>query len=386
MPDRGAAACPEDYRNPPPAATSDLAGEIATRIRESGPLGFQEFMAAALYDPRQGYYSSPLRVGRGGDFFTSVSTGGLFGALLARHFLAVYERCGAPPTWRVLETGANDGSLAADVLSEIHRISAAAFRALEYVILEPLATLRETQAARLAEFSATVHHAATADFLSPLPGAAFGNEVLDALPFHLIRREHGTWLERKIALDDAGNFRWQTVEISDPALLCAVRTLPDLPDGCMTEIRTNFPDFLAPLARSLTRGSMVWIDYGFARPEYYDVHRTSGTLRTFGRHRAGEDPLSCPGSRDITAHVDFTAAAEAGISLGALPAAFTSQGSWLTRLAAPDMSRLVSSPTLIRQFQTLVHPAHLGAKFHILEQTIGFSAEIPSDVRHRLAL
>ena len=130
---------------------------------------------------------------------------------------------------------------------------------------------------------------------------------------------------------------------------------------------------------------MLFADYGFAAPEYYDSSRTTGTLRTFFNHTAGEDPLESPGERDITAHVDFTCLAESAASLGFRPTVFATQGSYLTHLAKPMMlAGELNDPKAIAQFKSLTHPAHLGASFHVME--LSREGETPPEVKHRLAL
>ncbi len=344
-------------------------------------------MAAALYDPSRGYYARGTRqVGREGDFYTSVSAGPLFGVLLARRFLQEWTTLGNPGKWRILECGAHDGTLAHDILGEIARQNSAAFAALEYAIPEPLPSLRDAQRRTLADFPGTFVSIANPAELTALPGIVFGNELLDALPFHLIERRDGRWLERRVALAANDSLAWTLAEITDPALQSK---LPgNLPEGYLAEVRTNFPAFLEPLVRTLTTGLLLWADYGFARPELYDPARRDGTLRTFSRHRASADPLDRPGEIDITAHVDFTAAAEAAIALGCVPTGFRGQGPWLTEIARDWLLAQEGNPdpALIRNFQTLTHPAHLGGNFHILELSWNHPAELSEDVRHRLAL
>lgn len=349
-------------------AISSLEEKILARIAHNGPLRFDAFMAMALYDLEHGYYARHTgQVGRHGDFFTSVSTGPLFGKLLARRFLHAWETLGSPARWRVTECGAHDGTLAADVMREMRTLSPAASAALEYTIVEPLPVLRAAQAARFKGAPQRIRQViAPADLAAdPLPGIVFGNEVLDALPCRLFIRQLGQWREKHVVSAPGGGFTWAYPPATDPGI-------GPRPDGYETEWRDNIAGFLGPLVRTLSAGWLIWIDYGFARPDYYDVFRSSGTLRMFSRHAAGDDPLDSPGLRDITAHVDFTTVAEAGASLGFAPALFESQGAWLTRLAAPLLAAGEAfSPSEIRQFQTLVHPAHLGARFHVLEQSFG---------------
>ena len=380
---------PPDYGTGPAAATPALGAILRARITRDGPLRFPDFMAAALYHPELGYYArEPRQVGRGGDFFTSVSVGPLFGELLARRFLRDWQESGKPARWRIVECGAHDGSLAADILRAISRLEPGALAGLDYAIPEPLPALRAAQRATLAAFpQATFPLAASA--LEPLPGIAFGNEVLDALPFHIIERRAGGWQEIRIAADGT-SFREVAHEIDDPALTAALVTLGNaFPDGYRSEIRTNFQDFLTPLTRCLSSGLLLWLDYGFARPEYYHPGRSRGTLRTFSNHRAAEDPLARPGEIDITAHVDFTAVAEAGMAIGCPPLQFQNQGTWLTEAARDWLISLEGNPdpAALRQFQTLTHPAHLGGSFHVLEMAWNRPAPpLAAGDSHRLAL
>jgi len=348
-------------------------------------------MALALYDSEQGYYArSAFQVGRGGDFFTSVSVGCLFGELLARRFLAWWRSAGRPPRWRVVECGAHDGTLAADLLETLGRLEPEALAALEYVIPEPLPRLREAQRVKLERWQdRTRLEPDLSGLAGPLPGIVFGNELLDALPFHVVEWQDG-WQEKRVAADGLGGFTWEDRPIPQGPLAEALAPLGGgFPPGYRTEIRIGLQEFLAPLAGTLTDGMLLWIDYGFARPDLYHPDRTCGTLRTFSKHRAGEDPLAMPGEQDITAHVDFSAVAEISASLGCPPVCFRSQGSWLTSLARDWLAELEGNPDpkWIRQFQTLTHPGQLGARFHVLECAAHRpDAVLPPDDARGLAL
>jgi len=357
-------------------------------------LGFSDFMATALYEPRLGYYARESRqVGRGGDFFTSVSVGPLFGELLARRFLREWRDLGSPAKWRILECGAHDGTLAADILGSLARLEPRAIATVEYAIAEPLPLLQAAQRQTLAGFAAHTRFVTlTGELLTePLPGIVFGNELLDALPFHLVEWTPDGWRECKVGTDSAGDFVWQTGHpIVDSPLLTALAPLGgDFPVGYRTEVRSNFREFLEPLTRSLSRGLLLWLDYGFARPEYYDPARTSGTLRTFSKHRAAENPLATPGEIDITAHVDFTAVAEVALALGCDPVSFRHQGAWLTEIGRDWLLSLEGQPqpAALRQFQTLTHPAQLGANFQVLELSWNQGhPPLSAGDAHRLAL
>lgn len=352
-------------------------------------------MAVALYHPALGYYAREARqVGRSGDFFTSVSVGPLFGNLLARRFLQEWQELGAPGRWRILECGAHDGTLAADVLWAMRKLDPIAFAGLEYAISEPLPRLRELQAERLKDFGDKVMLIHEVELLAsdPLPGVVFGNELLDALPFHIVEWHDGRWHSCRVDCGVEENFFWQIEEsISHTELAESLALLGgNFLDGYQTEVRTGFRDFLEPFTRVISTGLLLWLDYGFAQPEYYLPERHQGTMRTFSKHRASEDPLMTPGEIDITAHVDFTAVAIAARGLGCEPRAFRNQGAWLTEIGAEWLltQEGKADHKLLRQFQTLTHPAHLGGSFHVLELGWNQAVKKPLAERdsHRLAL
>jgi SAM-dependent MidA family methyltransferase len=372
---------PQNYPNPTDTATPSLRERIIAAISKRGGLSFPEYLDITLYDPEYGYYArNSNQVGSHGDFYTSVSVGPLFGKLLARRFIEWWEANGKPPEWRILEIGAHDGMLAADILVEIRLLRPDAWQALEYAIPEPLPRLRDLQKTRLKSLASKLVIAESFEEFNAraLPGIAFGNEILDALPFHLIERKDGRWNELHVIADGNGSLALEPRET--PIDLGAT-----FPEGYRTEVRTNFPDFLAHVASCLTNGLLMFADYGFAAPEYYDVHRSSGTLRTFSSHIAGEDPFAAPGEMDITAHVDFTGLAKAALAIGYTPAVFTSQGSYLTQLAKTMiLGGGMNDAKTIAQFRSLTHPGHLGAKFHVIEFERG--GKTPPVVAHRLAL
>ncbi len=349
---------------------------IVRRIRQSGPLPVPDFLQLALYHPAHGYYArGASAVGKAGDFFTSVSVGPVFGHLLAARFHRWWLANERPPQWRIVELGAHDGSLAADVLAALRETAPDAFAALEYAIPEPLPALAACQQERLAiAFPAQFRpHSLAAMAANPLPGVAFANELIDALPFHVVRFTAGQWHERHVVAGASGALGWLDLAPSHPQLGAFCDCLGSaFPDGYTTEVRLGTDKLLGRLAATLTHGLLCLIDYGFPAVDYYHPARTTGTLRTFARHRAAEDPLDAPGSQDITAHVDFSALLGSGIAAGLAPHLWADQGRYLTTLAHAWLLSLENAPQadrlpLVRQFQTLTHPAHLGARFHVLE-------------------
>lgn len=336
-------------------------------------------MAAALYDPEEGYYARPAgQVGRRGDFFTSVSAGPLFGRLLAECVVEWYYAAVTPVRWRLIEVGANDGTLAADLQAALRRMDID-LSGLEHVAIEPLPQIAAVLREKCGDFLRVV---ASAEELAgdPLPSFVVGNEVLDALPFHVIESDGRTWQELGVTLEGDA-FAWTA---SGPVAPDLVEGIPVFPAGYRTEVRANFRDFLAPLVAAMDGGRMLWIDYGFPRDDYYHESRTKGTLRTFSRHRAAEDPLESPGEIDITAHVDFTAVEEAIRELGGTVLLFERQGRFLTNYARPWLVSMEGrtdeeAMKAVRSFQTLTHPGQLGASFHMMMAEWGSCRLDPED-------
>lgn len=364
---QGGQPAPAGTRPPPPPESAAL-HLIRSLIRQNGPLRFDRFVEVALYHPEHGYYARQASaVGRRGDFFTSVSVGPTFAALLARRFLAWWLDAGKPRRWRVVETGAHDATLACDLIAAL--ASLAGLAPPEYTIVEPLAPLRERQQHSLSHTAARVLDSATPLAADPLPGFVLANEVLDALPCRLAIARRGRWFERFVTLKPDHSLGFVELPLEDPAPLPAP---PRLPDGYLTEFRGNYRGFLRPLRDALRHGRLLFLDYGFARPEYFDPLRTTGTLRTYHRHQAGDDPLPAPGEHDITAHVNFTDVAEAALALDLGPACFEPQGPFLIRHGQAWLETLAglteaNRQAAVRQFHTLTHPAHLGLRFHALE-------------------
>lgn len=332
-------------------------------------------MSWALYHPDTGYYAEPdlQRIGRAGDYITSVSVGPLFGELLARRFLDLWRTHQRPSPFTLIEAGPEDGQLAADLLAAAAALEPGFRKALHYVALEPMPRKREAVAERISpEPNATA--VSSADEIRAGFGVVLANEVLDALPVHLLEFSHGTWHERAVSLDEEGNLALALASPTDPRLVSFTERLgTTFPDGYRTEVCLDYEDFLAPLAAAVDRGLFVLIDYGFSESDYYHPARSKGTLRCYHRHQAVDDPLLRPGRQDITTHVNFSAVEAAAGNLGLEPAGIVSQERYLTRLAAPLLKQMDARDETARdtllQFRTLTHPAFLGSRFHVAEFT-----------------
>ena len=348
--------------------TGPLTEILRDRIAHDGPIPFRDFMEAALYHPEHGYYTSGrASIGRGGDFFTSVSVGPLFGTLLARQFAEMWECLGEPGELTIVEQGAHRGDFARDVLTELRANAPACFAATRYHIIEPSAALRSAQGATLAEFA--VRWFPTLNALPAFTGVHFSNELLDAFPIHAVLWDGEAWSESHVGLNDR-RFVFTDLAITSAPLRAALAQLPPVPAGYRTEINLAALTWIDALAAKLTRGFAVIIDYGFPRAEYYRPERTTGTLTGYARHRRTDDLLAAPGETDLTAHVDFTALAERASAAGLRVAGFTDQHHFIVALGALHFPATIpdtpATQRELRAFKTLMHPQMMGRSFQVL--------------------
>jgi SAM-dependent MidA family methyltransferase len=351
-----------------PEPLSDL---LRRRIQRDGPISFHDFMQAALYHPKHGYYTSGrARIGRGGDFFTNVSVGPLFGALLARQFAEMWTQLGEPGEFTLVEQGAHRGEFARDVLAALREQAPACFAATRYHIIEPSTALQASQQTTLANFSGSVQWFPTLEALPAFTGVHFSNELIDAFPVHAITWDGQTWRERHVT-GEGERLAFIDLPVANPALHTALAKLPPVPAGYRTEINLAALDWIDTLASKLTRGFALVIDYGFSRAEYYRPERSEGTLTGYAQHHRVDDLLATPGATDLTAHVDFTTLAERAHTAGLRLGGFTDQHHFLVALGAlhfPDEDTAASPERQrdLRAFKTLMHPQMMGRSFQVL--------------------
>ena len=350
------------------ARLPSLSDRIRQEIETQGPLPFSRFMDLALYDPLEGYYTSGrAAVGREGDFFTSVSIGPVFGAVLAGQFLEMWEALGRPPTFRLVEQGANDGRLSFDIMKALSETPLAG---VPLTIIEPASILREKQAATLEGFD--VQWVESPENLDTFDGVHFSNELFDALPFDILEARAGAWHELQVHADKAGFcFKASPHPIQTD--------LPPRPDGYRTELRRHQSGLLETLSARLRRGFLLTIDYGMPRLELLAPHRSGGTLACYAQHRRDDAPLENPGEKDITAHVDFTALAQDATACGLALEGYTDQHHFLVGAATGLLKSLDgAAPTpatlkILRSLRTLLHPETMGTQF----KAILFSKNTP---------
>jgi SAM-dependent MidA family methyltransferase len=350
-----------------------IAGEIAAG---EGWISFARYMELALHAPGLGYYSAgATRFGAAGDFVTAPELGGLFGRTLARQAAQIL-RAGITD---IVELGAGTGRLARDLLTELAVLDCLPQR---YLILETGADLRQRQQELLQRDLPKL--ATRVTWLDALPATltalVIGNEVIDAMPVHMIAVHTGGIDERGVALCGDG-FVWRDRPATG-ALLAAARAL-NLESGYVTEINLAARSFIRSLGAMLERGVILLIDYGFPAREYYHPQRGAGTLMCHYRQHAHDDPLCLVGLQDITAHVDFSAIAEAATQSGFELSGYANQAQFLINcgitdvLAATPADNAAAYLPLAAQAQKLMSPAEMGELFKV----IALSRHFPEPLR-----
>ncbi len=305
--------------------TTPLAEKLRQRIRLAGPISVADYMAACLGDPEHGYYLHRDPLGRGGDFITAPEISQMFGELIGLWCVATWEAMGSPPQVVLAEFGPGRGTLMADALRAA-RVRPAFTAAASIHLVETSPALRERQRRALAGHAVTWHADTTT--LPPGPLLAIANEFFDALPIHQFVRSDNGWAERVIGLGPEGNLAFGL----RPASL-----RQDAPVGAVLEICPAATALVETLAQRLAAsgGAVLALDYGHVEPGFGD------TLQAVRAHRF-DDPLAHPGEADLTAHVDFTALAEAAQAGGAaVPKALT-QGEFLQRLGLAERAAVLA--------------------------------------------
>ena len=334
-------------------------------------------MTVALYHPECGYYGrGPVRIGRSGDFFTAVSVGPLYGRLLANWVEKTWQALGRPGDFTIIEQGAHDGQLMEDVARGLEMMNSPLSATARFCIVEANDKYRTAQAARLTPvLGARVAWAPDLAALREAPRHAFfmTNELLDAFPVHRVRWTGSEWVERVVALsDDGGSFVWSDAPLSCSSVKNETDRLPrDLAPDYTTEVHPAALDWVRQIGCTAFQGAVLVSDYGLDQSEYYSPERTDGTLRRYWNHKTDGDVLQNLGESDLTAHVNFTRLIEEAESSGFEKLAYSDQGRLLTRLAAAWLRSLEGAApsrdtaALLRQFQTLTHPGHMGLKFRM---------------------
>lgn len=391
-----------------PSGHPELISLLREQISSDGAITFAEFMDTALYHEAFGYYRQPDRKpGRGGDFITSPELHPFFGLTIARQVADCWDRLGQPEHLIVREHGASSGGLAYDIMVGLSEKAPDVLDALDYRLVdvnthrldEAIAAMADT---RLARYVRAEHP----DDITPEPGIILANEVADALPVHRLVVRDGELRERWVTLDESGRFVDDERDLSTPVtgegipayLAAAGIDVSTLPDGAALDVSPAVARWIESVARNLTTGMAIVIDYGYDAQTLYQGHRLEGTLRGYHQHTVTDDPYIRIGEQDLTAHVDFTWLARAALAAGMDQIGLTTQGEFLTHLGMGDwLIELQQQPdTEMAEYYRaqaavfrLIDPAGLG-RFRVLGLAKGMGERPkalgwqPLDIAHEI--
>ncbi len=346
---------------PPPdpqalAASRALLERIGAELSAAGNwISFARYMELALYEPGLGYYASGARkLGASGDFVTAPELSPLFGRTLARQVRQILG-----PDDAVLEFGAGSGAMAQAVLQDL---------SCPYFILETSAELRDRQQRRLG---------ASAQWIERLPerfnGVMLANEVVDAMPVHVLAWTPAGIVERGVCANE-GQLAWSDRAADDLVLVHAKELEIEIsPSGRYeSELALFARAWMRSLGKCLERGAILVIDYGFPAHEYFHPQRSMGTLACHYRHHVHSDPFYLPGLQDVTAHVDFSALAQAAADAGLDMLGFSNQAQFLINCGITELLA-EENPADAKRYlpaaaaaQKLLSPSEMGELFKVL--------------------
>ncbi len=339
---------------------------IKKEISKNGPIPFSDFMEMALYNQLFGYYSKTGRIGKSGDFYTSVSVDSLFGELLGKQIRQMIPLVGEGFT--IVEMGAADGSLAKDILGYLGRFPEG--KKIKYLIIERFTESLKAQKETLKDFSNVEWRHGIRE-LPMFTGCFISNELIDSFPVHRVVVNNGL---KEIFVDSSRDgFR----ELLVPASKDVEKYFADLgitlEEGQKAEVNLAAISWIKHIGSMLKKGFVITIDYGYPAKELYSTRRRNGTFLCYKSHATKEDPYSEIGLRDMTSHVDFTTLAQAGKSVGLKVAGFTHQAHFLIGLGAVERLSEINDAKRTLRFKRLITPEDMGGTFKVLVQHKGIS-------------
>jgi SAM-dependent MidA family methyltransferase len=357
-----------------------LLDRIVSEIRVRGPLSVAEFMELALYEPAAGYYAgAQQRSGREGDFFTNVDVGPLFGEAIATQLSEMWDvlRMRGAKSFDVVEAGAGNGRLARDVMDAAAAHFPEFYRHIRLTLVERSAPARAAQPAFLGPHMA-MRPALRETLPRAVSGVIFANELLDALPVHVVTRTAPGW--REIVIDaDGGALVESSRPLSLPALSEYLRAVEvDFPEGARVEVGLAASEWMLAAARTLQRGFLLLFDYGHHPGVAHSTVHPSGTLTSYRAHRDEAGAwLTLPGERDLTASVDLAAIRRAAEAGGLLTLAVLDQTYFLLSLGlAARLETGHDRGAVSRRLaaRTLMMPGGLGSTMKVMVFATGVGA------------
>jgi NADH dehydrogenase [ubiquinone] 1 alpha subcomplex assembly factor 7 len=361
-----------------------LLATLRALIRCDGPMPVDRYMRLCQADPEHGYWQQARSIGAGGDFITAPEISQVFGELIGLWCAVVWQGMGRPAPLRLIELGPGRGTLMRDALraartvpgflevATIHLIEASPpLRALQQQAFPPPCEGGIAEQLRSGFPPRIIWHSSIDD-VPDGPAIVIANEFLDALPIRQLMFVDGTWRERMIDADAEGTLRFATGPIVDHEAKGPAR--PEA--NAILELRVGEGDLLAQLAGRQSPLVALFIDYGPAEPAYGD------TLQAVHRH-AWVDPLSLPGTADLTAHVRFASLADKARAAGLAVDGPISQAEFLGRLGIAERATrlMAANPQRAGEIETgvqrLMSPTGMGEQFKAMAVHSGTLPPLP---------
>jgi len=343
-----------------------LGERLVRLIAASGPIGVGDFMAACLFDPQHGYYTTREPFGREGDFITAPEVSQMFGELVAVRLLQAWQAAGSPLPATIAEIGPGRGTLMKDIVRTLRRLAPDLASAADFALVEASPRLVAVQKETLRDAGPTFAWHATVDMLPRQPLFIAGNEIFDALPFRQFVRTDRGWVERAVGIDEDGAFRFVPGTSALP-LDALAQKLRDAANGTIFEIAPAREALMSKIAGHIAMhgGAGIFFDYGHLAPSAGD------TFQAVRKHRS-EDVFSNPGEADLTSHVDFAALAAVARAHG-LAVQATTQGEFLLAMGllerAGSLGRAADDDGRARiaaDVERLADPDQMGELFKVL--------------------
>ena len=339
-----------------------IADIIIQKIKENGPIPFNDYMDMALYYPDLGYYSSASnRTGKKGDFFTSPYISSAFGAMIGRQLEEIWQQTGGKFT--IVEFGSGTGILCHDILQYIRNQHQEFYDNLQYILVEKSDFFRKQSQKYLSE---KVSWCNDIEALEPFRGCVISNELFDNFPVHKVSMEGGQIMEAFV--DYQGGFR----EIIKPAEIKIVKFINSLrmkiPEGCSTEICLDAAGWFRKISNRLIKGYLITIDYGYLTEELFNQEKSRETIRCYFKHQVNGDPYIRVGEQDITADVNFSALNFWGSLSGLEFTGFVDQGRFLRALGLVPYLTNMEETEENKRFALNVLLNEMGNKFKVFIQ------------------
>ncbi|TAN63384.1 SAM-dependent methyltransferase [bacterium] len=316
--------------------------EIIRRIKERGRVTLAEFMEIALYWVDGGYYTSKTGDGAGpwgggGDYITNTDISPFFAKLLSKQIHEIWQACGEPSSFDVIEAGAGRGLLSKGMLDAFKESWPEFYNAVTIRLIEKNQFLRLETSEKVSWY-ASIDEVKTSGAVCVL-----SNELIDSFPAHRVVWRNGVLKEVFTAFD--GN---DFINVEDsPSTDGLSRYLDNAGigpfEGMVMEINLNAVKWISDVARRFEKGFVVTVDYGLPARELYSPERMDGSLMCHYRHTLNSNPYLNIGAQDITTHVDFTSLANAGKKAGLELTGFTTQKNFLLGLGVLNELQEVTS-------------------------------------------